>query len=307
MEQIDASIGMRPLRALVAVADARSFRGAAAALGYTQSAVSHQIAQLEAALGAPLLTRPGGRAPTALTPAGETAYRHARRALEAVESMGADVRAIHSERGTLRMGIFQAAVTDLLPATLAAYRRERPNVSVILSEPKQHRSLVQALARGELDLAVTINPEPDDRVEAIALLDDPWVMLTRADSELARAPEPAFELLDGAPVIAWQAGWPNQAELENAWRKRGIAPHIIFRTDDNLALQRLVAAGLGSACVGRLGAETPIDPGLRALTPRDVIAPRTVALVYPRHRRLPAAAHTLIELLRDRAAQLTGG
>ena len=240
MDKIDDSIGLRPLRALVAVADARSFRGAAAALGYTQSAVSHQIAQLESALGTPLLTRPGGRAPTALTPAGETAYRHARRALEAVESMGADVRAIHSERGTLRMGIFQAAVTALLPATLAAYRRERPNVSVILSEPKQHRSLVQALAQGELDLAVTINPEPDDRVEAIALLDDPWVMLTREDSELARAPEPGFELLDGAPVIAWQAGWPNQAAARGrlAQARDRAARHLPHRRQPRPAAAR---------------------------------------------------------------------
>lgn len=306
IDGIDGAVGLRPLRALVTVADARSFRGAAIELGYTQSAVSHQIAALERALGTPLLTRPGGRAPTALTVAGETAYRHARRALHAVESMEADVRAIHSEHGTLRVGIFPAAAAALLPAALAAYRRERPNVTVALSEPSEHHSLVQALAQGELDVAVTINPEPHDRVEAIPLFEDPWVILARKDSEIALAADPSCELLDAAAVIAWRACWRHQAALEDAWRRRGIAPRIIYRTDDNLTLQRFVAAGLGYACIGRLGSKGPDDPSLRSITPRDVLPPRTVALIYPRRRRLPSSAHVLIELLRTRARELTG-
>lgn len=300
MEQIERSIGVRPLRALVAVADARSFRAAAIELGYTQSAVSHQIAALEDALGTPLLTRPGGRAPTELTAAGETAYRHARRALQSIETMEADVRAVHGERGALRVGVFQAAAAALLPEALAVYRRERPNVTVALSEPSEHRSLVRALAQGELDLAVTINPEPDERVEAVPLCDDAWVILAREDSEIAAAPEPSFEMLDQEALIAWRAGWPNQSRLEDGWRRRGIAPRIIYRTDDNLALQRFVAAGLGYACVGRLAAERPIEPGLTSVSPKDVAPTRTVALVYPRQRELSSAAQTLIELLRSR-------
>ncbi|MGA8338455.1 MAG: LysR family transcriptional regulator, partial [Solirubrobacteraceae bacterium] len=74
-------VELRELRALVAVADHDSFRAGAAALGYTQSAVSHQIAELERAAGTSLFTRPGGRGRIRLTPAGEAAYRHARRAL----------------------------------------------------------------------------------------------------------------------------------------------------------------------------------------------------------------------------------
>jgi DNA-binding transcriptional LysR family regulator len=147
MYEIDGAVGVQALRALVAVADAGSFRGAAAQLGYTQSAVSHQIAVLERAVGAQLLTRPGGRAPTALTTPGEAAYLHARRALQAIESMGADVRAIHSERGTVRVGIFQTAAATLLPAVLAGYRRERPNVTIELTEPSEHQGLVEALAQ----------------------------------------------------------------------------------------------------------------------------------------------------------------
>jgi DNA-binding transcriptional LysR family regulator len=290
----------------VAVADAHAFRAAARELGYTQSAVSHQIAALERALGAPLLTRPGGRAPTQLTAAGERAYRHARRALQAVEGMRADARAIHTEHATLRVGVFQAAAATLLPSALALYRRDRPNVTVALSEPTEEQSLAHAVAEGALDLAVTINPEPDDRLEAIPLLEDAWIILARNDSEVALAPDPSFELLDDAALIAWRARWATQAALEDAWRRRGIAPRIIYRTDDNLALQRFVAAGLGYACMGVLASETPVDPRLRAIAPRDVTPPRTVALIYPRGDRQTSAAQTLIELFRTRAHDLAG-
>jgi DNA-binding transcriptional LysR family regulator len=306
MYQIDGAVGVQALRALVAVADAGSFRGAAVELGYTQSAVSHQIAVIERALGAQLLTRPGGRAPTALTAAGETAYGHARRALEAIESMGADVRAIYAERGTVRVGIFQSAAAALLPAALADFRRERPNVTIELTEPSEHRSVVESLAQGDLDLAVTINPELDDRIEVFPLLEDRWVILAREDSEIARCADPSFELLHGADVIAWRAGSCVQDELEDALRRKGIEPRIVYRTDDSLALQRFVAAGLGCACIGGLGAENPVDPALRTIVPRDVFMRRTVALVHPRRRELPAAAHTLIELLRAHARELAG-
>src|SRR6185312_12607806 len=96
-------IDLKALRALVAVADLGSFRAAARSLGYTQSAISHQVGTLERALGAPLFTRPGGRGAVSLTPAGDVAYVRARRVLGEVETMGADIAAMQrGETQTLR-------------------------------------------------------------------------------------------------------------------------------------------------------------------------------------------------------------
>src|SRR3954454_5889861 len=91
MTEIDSGIDLRALRALVAIADGGSFSGAAAPLGYSQSAISHLIAALERAVGASLLNRPGERGAVSLTPAGQAAYAHARRALAAVEALEGDV------------------------------------------------------------------------------------------------------------------------------------------------------------------------------------------------------------------------
>ena len=290
---------LRGLRALVAVADAGSFRAAAAQLGYTQSAVSHQIGELERALDATLFVRPGGRAQVTLTRAGEAAYLHARRALGELHALEASVRgALGGERTVVRVALFQTAAAELLPAALALLREEWPGVEVELTETDDDPRLVDWLAQGRLDLAITINQQPDDRIEVIRLFDDPWVILTRRDSPLAAADHASFELLDGADVVAWTSRWEIQGELEAAWRRRGIEPHVVYRTDDNLALQRLVAAGLGHACVGRLAASRAIDPSLTWLAPPDVLIQRTVALCHPRQRDLAEAARALSAALR---------
>lgn len=281
------------------MSDCGSFRAAAAQLGYTQSAISHQVAELERALGASLFTRPGGRRQVTLTPAGEAAYLHARRAFTELHALEAGVQAAQRRGPTVvRVGVFQSAAAELLPTALQLLRDEWPGVEVVLSETADDPRLVDWLAQGRLDLAVTINQQPDDRIELIRLFEDPWVVLTRRDSDLVGAGHPSFELLDGADVVAWTSRWEVQTELEAAWRRRGINPRVVYRTDDNLALQRLVAAGLGHACVGRFAARRAIDPSLTWLEPPDLLSPRTVGLCHPRRRDLAEAARALSAALR---------
>jgi DNA-binding transcriptional LysR family regulator len=293
------SVDLKALRAVVAVADRGSFRSAAKSLGYTQSAISHQIAALERALQAPMFTRPGGRGAISLTPAGDAVYRRARRVLGEVETLSADVAAIErGERQTLRIGVFQTATTELLPGALRSLREQRPDVEVVLSEIHDYTRTLDRLAGGQLDLAFMVNPEPDERVQSIPLLDDPWVILTRHDSELAAAEAPSFDLLDGVDVVAWTRRWRTQLELEEAWRRRGINPRIVYRTDDNLALQRLVAAGYGHACLDRLGATGAVEPSLTWVAPKEILIPRTIALCHPRHRDPSASALAVMDAIR---------
>lgn len=292
-------IGLRELRAVLAVADLGSFRRAAGELGYTQSALSHQVSALEAALGLSLFRRPGGRAQVRLTPAGEAVCRRARRALSEIEAIAADAE--EAERGRsvqVRVGVSQTTAAAIMPAALQAFRVEHPGVEVVLSEINDSAAVANALGGGRLDLAFAINPEPDDRIEALPVTEDPWVILTRCDSAIAELERPGCAVLDGLDVVAWTRRWPGQRELEDAWNRQGIAPRIVYRTDDNLALQRLVAAGLGHACIGRLAAARAVDPALTWRSPRELLGPRRIALCYPRRRQLTATALALIAAIR---------
>ncbi|MGD0944366.1 MAG: LysR family transcriptional regulator [Acidimicrobiales bacterium] len=296
---IDKGVGLRELRALLAVADLGSFRRAAAELGYTQSSISHQVASLERALGTELFTRPGGRGAVKLTTGGAAVYRRARRALGEVEAIGADIDwARRGERTRIRVGVSQTAAAELMPAALRSFRETQHDVEVILSEVEEIQAIVSGLGRGRLDLAFVLNPEPDERVEAIPLLEDRWVILTRRDSALGDVEHLSFDLIDGMELVAWTRRWSSQIELEEAWRRRGIAPRIVYRTDDNLALQRLVAAGLGHACIGQLAARRAVDSSLTWLAPRERLTPRQIALCYPRHRELTGAVAALISAIR---------
>jgi DNA-binding transcriptional LysR family regulator len=296
---IKSGIGLRELRAVLAVAELGSFRRAAAELGYTQSALSHQVAALESALGLPLFRRPGGRAQVRLTPAGEAVCRRARRALSEVEAVAADAE--QAERGQsvrVRVGVSQTTAAEIMPAALRAFRDDHPGVEVVLSDTEDPQGGRNALRRGGLDLAFFYNAETDEYIEAIPVLEDPWVILTRRDSAIAGLERPGFDVLDQVDLVAWTRRWNVQIELEQAWQRLGITPRVVYRTDDNLALQRLVAAGLGHACIGRLAASRAVEPALTWLALREPQAPRVIALCYPRHRQLTATARSLITAIR---------
>jgi DNA-binding transcriptional LysR family regulator len=303
IQPIKNGLGLRELQAVLAVAELGSFRRAAAALGYTQSALSHQVSALEAALEQSLFHRPGGRAPVRLTPAGEAVCRRARRALSEVEAVAADAeQAARGEIVRVRVGVTQTTAAEIMPAALRAFRDDYPGVEVVLIAADDAETSRAALHRGDLDLAFSYDRQTDEYVEAIAVMEDPWVILTRRDSAIVSLDHPGFEVLDQRELVAWTRRWPAQAELEDAWARRGIAPKIVYRTDDNLALQRLVAAGLGHACIGRVAASRAVDPSLTWLEPDEPPPARTIALCYPRHRPVSATARSLISAIRAQAA-----
>ena len=306
IQPIKSGLGLRELQAVLAVAELGSFRRAAAALGFTQSALSHQVSALETALGQTLFRRPGGRAQVSLTPAGEAVCRRARRALSEVEAVAADAeQAARGEAVRVRVGVTQTAAAEIMPAALRAFRDDYPGVEVVLVAADDMESARGALLRGQLDLAFSVTSETDEYVAAVPVVADPWVILTRRDSALAGLDSPGFAALDQQDLVAWSRRWQAQAELEDSWARLGIAPRIVYRTDDNLALQRLVAAGLGHACLGRVVASRAIDPTLTWLEPPEVPAGRTIVLCYARHRPLTATARTLITAIRAQAAWLS--
>lgn len=284
--------------ALVTVADLGSFRAAARTLGYTQSAVSHQVAAVERRLGVSVFVRPGGRGRVALTPMGEIVYQHAQRVLAAGEALDADVRAaLAGERGTLRIGISQSTCA-ILAEPLAFLRRTKPGIEVSLINSGTAETLAQQLDHGQVDIGVYVNVESDERVITTPLFDDSWMVVAHRDNPIASSSSVTLDVLDGHDMIAWHQRWRAQANLERVWRQRGIRPRIVYRTDDNLMIQRLVATGLGCACLGALATTQLIDPGLRRLTIRDELPPRTLSLCQARNRELPSAGEVLMDAIK---------
>jgi len=292
-------IEFRHLAALETIAETGSFAAAARRLGYTQSAISQQIAVLERLTEMQLLERPGGRRPVTVTEAGERLLRHARRATAAMRAAEADLNALaEGDAGTLRVATFQSVGVRVIPPVMRLYVARRPAIEVKLVET-DHVLLVEQLLRGETDLAFVADPVAT-AIEQIAVLTDPYVLLAPSGSELAREEKTVgIRRIARFPLIAYRV--PTQGG-EAHLRSQGFDPSIVFRSDDSGIVQGLVGAGVGYALVPRLTVDRN-DPDVVMLGVRG-IPPREIGLAWHADRRLSPAARAFVEVVEEVAAGL---
>src|SRR5207237_2781018 len=150
----------------------------ATALGYTQSAVSQQIATLERLVGHKLLERPGGPRPVSLTEAGRLLLTHAESIAARVAAAQADLTALgDGEAGTLRIGVFQSVGQRILPELMRRFMESWPKVEVALTESADDTELLGLVERGELDLTFADLPLVHGPFGSVELLRDPSVLV----------------------------------------------------------------------------------------------------------------------------------
>jgi DNA-binding transcriptional LysR family regulator len=301
-------IEVRHLAALAAIARTRSFSAAAVELGYAQSAVSQQIATLERAVGQKLVERPGGPRPVTLTEAGELVRRHADRVTQRLGALRADLEALAAgEAGVLRIGSFQSASSRILPAVLARFRETWPRVDVTLRNEVDGGVLEDLVRAGELDLTFAVSV--DELTEPLAgaeLIVDPYLVLVPPDSPLAARHEIPLRALDGVGMILSPHRDSCAIRVERAFDDARVTPHVVFRSDDNMTVQRLVATGLGCAVVPSLALISGVpdaEVAVRPLAPGSSIV-RRVGLVWHRDRYRSPAADAFVEVAREVAADV---
>lgn len=286
-------VELRHLAALEAVARTRSFGAAARELGYTQSAISQQIAHLEQVVGQQLFHRPGGPRRVEPTEAATLLLRHADAIVARLDAARADMAALaEGAAGTLRVGVYQSVGARLLPALLRRFRQQWPRVGVRVKEETDAEDLVRLVEHGELDLTFTDLPLRDGPFEWEELLHDPYVLLVSARSELAELETaPPLRELAGVPLI----GRRSVDEPERFLRGRVPELNVVFRTDDNGTLAALVAEGVGAAIVPRL-VVNPRNSAVALLPIGPRIPPRTIAIAWHRDRYRSTAAQAFVEL-----------
>jgi DNA-binding transcriptional LysR family regulator len=291
-------VELRHLAALEAVARTGSFGRAARELGYTQSAVSQQIAQLERIVGQLLFHRPGGPRRVEPTEAGLLLLRHADSIVAQLDAARADMAALaEGEAGTLRVGIYQSVGARLLPALVRRFREQWPRVGVRVREESAATDLLRLLEHGELDLSFADLPLPEGPYEWAELLQDPYVLLVSARSELATLESaPSLREVAKLPLIGRRS--TDEPERHLAGRVPDV--NVVFRTDDNGTLAALVAEDLGAAIEPRLVVD-PRDRDVKMLPFGSRISPRTLVLAWHRDRYRSQAAQAFVELARELA------
>lgn len=240
---------LRHLRDFVAVAEELSFCGAARTLHLAQPSLTRQIRNLEDELGLRLLDRAKGH--VSLTEEGRFFLVDAKRVLALSEESVEAVRRLHrGETGQLNIGYMANIHSQLLPATLGAFRRTYPNVALNLFDMTRAEQL-QALEERKIDLGFVGLKESFTstalRGECIARY-DVLVALPKA-SPLAKKPKINLQELEGLFTV----GPSERPDPGSRQGTRGISPQIGFTPkmlqegDRGPAVLRFVAAGLGAS------------------------------------------------------------
>ena len=268
---------VKHLEALMAIADEGSFGGAARRLGYTQSAVSQQIAALERLVGQRLVDRSKSAEPPRLTPAGRLLLDYAETIMSVVYAAEADL--VASRRPPcLRLGALRSVAAALLPAALKRFRQSYPDESIEFLERATSEELLELIERGALDAAFAARPEEEGRFDVHPVLTQRFVVAVPADSALARKGAPvSLRELGNLPMISGaEVHLPDNRATSNG--RSG------FREVDSRTLLAFVRAGLGAALVPELAVESD-DRSVVALPLADPIAPQQVVLVTHASRR----------------------
>jgi DNA-binding transcriptional LysR family regulator len=298
-------IDVRRLRVLSEVAARGSFSAAAGALALTQSAVSQHVAALERELGLPLVER--GMRPVELTDAGHALIRHATGIFARIDGAEQELAEIAGRReGRLRLGSVPTALATFVPAAFRRFRRGHGHVTLTVVDDALQR-LLPRLEASELDLALIYEHPGLPEVAALdldrtPLLTDLYQVVLPQRHRLARRRR-ALALADLADE-PWIGGLPTSAWyriVTHHCDAAGFTPRSSYATDDNVAVQALVAAGLGVAVIPGLALQQP-RPGVvvRSLGPEAPF--RHLEAVRPRDGHRSRAVGAMLESLRAAAA-----
>lgn len=304
-----ASVEVRYLEALRAVAEEGTFTDAAIRLGYSQAAVSQQIHSLEAALGHAVFDRPGGPRAVTLTPTGRACLRHAEVILDRLDEMRADIDLLHAGiGGRLACGTFQSVSVELLPTIVGRVLTETPDLQVRVVEEDENEPLIASLVAGDLDVTFLAGPVREPLIETVPLGQDPFVIVTAVDDQTRDLSAFPAHLLSSTGIIGEAAGTA-QSFIEDGLRSVGVQPRYRFQTNDNGAMQAMARTGLAPAIMPLLAVNTD-DPGVRVLPLDPPIPPRSILLGLPVPAlRTPAAtrfAQIAADVGRERLAQPEG-
>ncbi|MCS6766514.1 MAG: LysR substrate-binding domain-containing protein [Candidatus Protistobacter heckmanni] len=287
------------LRLFIAACEEKSIARAAEREFIASSTVSRRIADLEDAVGLPLLSRhQRGIAPTA---AGETVLKYAREVCGSLERLHAELGELSSgARGRVRIVANISSIVQFLPEDIAAFGRVHPGVEIDL-EKRLTAEVIRMVEDGEADIGIC-----NDLADSGALLRSPYrsdTLALIAPRETAapkgrKANEVFFADMLGRPFVGLEAGSALDAALSAQAAKAGRKLDTRIRVGSFDAACRMVHAGLGAAVVPRQVAELYADRlGIEVFGLKDAWASRDLILVSRPVDALPGPARTLLAFL----------
>ncbi len=243
------SLEVRHLKLVATVAEEGSITRASNHLHLTQSALSHQLRDIEEKLGVTLFQRTARR--MLLTPAGQRLLESARRVLQELQSAENDLRQETNQRdGLLRLTTECYTCYHWLPSLLTTFQKKFPRVEVRIVA-NATGCPVEALLEGDLDLAIVSDPVKSRKVVLEPLFDDEFFLVTARDHPLARKPYVTAEDLANEHLILYTDEKRVLTIYQQVLIPAGVSPRQLTAVQLTEAILEMVKAGLGvSAMAG---------------------------------------------------------
>ncbi|MBF6507490.1 LysR family transcriptional regulator [Saccharopolyspora hirsuta] len=284
----------------VSVVEHGGFSAAAQALYRSQSRISTHVAELERALGVRLFDRT--RIPVELTAEGRELLPHARGMLQHLQAASDNAaRAVQRVRGKVRLGAYPSAAAHLFPYLFEQSAQRYPGVDLVLWEGAT-LELEAALLSGDVDLAVRpVLPVPaSDALTHQPLWREPLVAVLPGDER----PDGPLRLADLAArplVTVGENGGRGNDHVEPAlvFEQAGLAPDVVFRTNQPQTLIALVRGGIAVGVTNALAMSMANTEGVRVVPIADATRGREVALWWRTDRTSTRAGEAIRTLLAE--------
>ena len=296
-------LDVHQLTVFLAVAEKLSFTRAAEGLFLTQSAVSHQIANVERAMGSELFARQGRS--IALTPAGQEMAYHARRVIAALgETEAAVRRAARPGQGRLRIGASTTACQFIIPEVLREFRECFPEYSLSVV-PGDSPAMVEHLLADRVDLAIHIKVERQRKLAFHDLFEDELQFLVSPLHPWAKAGHADRKRLGDEPMVLYGRASATYRMVENYLARLGVPLRNPIELPDIGAIKELVKLGLGVSVTAEWVTRPEVAQKSLALVPMPVGKLRRKWCVTTlAGRRLTVAEQTFLGLCQNVAGYL---
>lgn len=289
-------LSMRHLHYFEALAQHGHFGRAAEACSVSQPALSVQIREMEALLGAPLVER--GAREIRLTSFGETFALRVRDILRAVDELGDLARASQSQLvGPLRIGVIPTVAPYLLPSVVKNLTRWYPDLDV---RPREAitRKLIDELLEGRLDTAIVALPISEPSLTEVSLFDEEFVLVRPLRD--AEKPVPAPEMLREMKLLLLEEGHCFRDQALSFCRTASALPRNLMEGSTLATLVQMVGADIGVTLIPEMAVpvETRSAPVSVARLPRPRPS-RTVGMIWRQTNPFADRLMAIAELFRD--------
>lgn len=289
---------LRQLRYFVEVAEREHVSAAAAELHVAQSALSRQIANLEAELGVDLFEREGRN--IRLTQIGKIFLTHTKSALKAIDYATKQVEEyIDPERGSIKIGFPTSLASNLLPKVVSEFKKLYPKIGFQLRQGS-YNFLIEAVENRDIDIAF-LGPVPQDQTNIIGnvLFKEKFYALVPSTHHLAARESIDLIELKDEPFVLFPKGYILHKLVVDGCSQAGFEPNASSEGEDLDAIKGLVAAGIGITMLPESAFSDLQTLNSSKIPIKNPIIDRTVGVIIPRNRKLAPSEQVFYHFIID--------